>query len=490
MPELVTIPNVTLVETGTWQASTGEVTFTSGDLYAAVAALSDSAVKTPRMRFGHTKPGEGMAASSGGFEEQPCVGKFTNLRVENEGTALIGDLVGVPAWLAAILPVAYPNRSVEAFFGVTTSTGKKHGMVITSVALLGESLPAVSTLDDLELIFSDSGSPEWIDALTAQTKVAASRATEPGGDPMPQRVAASVDMSDVRSAFYEQIATEESGRYYWWLHQIYLDPQVVIAEDDDNEFWLVPYSAKTAEFGEPTQVFIQWVEKESGKVAASSVKIPEQFGTPSMVYASAAASRPAGRQSQVNNMKEAKGSMPIDTSLLTQRLGLAADATEEQINEALAAETPTPAPPATDVGSEPVPAENADEVTTEPIQTPATTEPVAVAASGVTVDAETWARIQHDAAEGRKARDEQVKHDRQSFVAAAVKDGKIPPSRKAHYLSLMDKDDTGTREFLNNLAANSVPVDEIGTAEDSADASAKVAQGTGLIPGLYEEANA
>src|SRR5687768_12844411 len=143
MPELVTIPNVPLIETGTWQASTGEVTFTSQDLYAAVAALDDPAVKLPRMRLGHTEAGVSMAESAGQFEEQPCVGKFTNLRVEDDGNTLVGDLVGVPAWLAEILPIAYPNRSVEAYFEVSTSTGKKHGMVVTSVAMLGENLPAV-----------------------------------------------------------------------------------------------------------------------------------------------------------------------------------------------------------------------------------------------------------------------------------------------------------------------------------------------------------
>jgi hypothetical protein len=332
--ELVTIPNIPLIETGVdWPASTGAVTFSATHLSAAAAApYSDPAVKLPRMRFGHTKAGTSIYESAGGFEEQPCVGKFTNLRVENDGNALVGDLVGVPQWLADILPVAYPNRSVEAFFEVDTPTGKKHQMIIASVALLGENLPAVATLEDLQLLFSEEGSSEWIDALTAQTKVAASQ----GGDrlPAPRRVAASVDMGDVRSAFYEQIATEESGRYWWWLHQVYIDPTVVIAEDDSGEYWLIPYDGKTAEMGDPVQVFIQWVNKEDGKVAAS-VSIPEQFGQPATVYAAARESRPAAREQEFHNKKEARGSMPIDTLLLTKRLGLPDDATEEQINEAL-----------------------------------------------------------------------------------------------------------------------------------------------------------
>ena len=96
--------------------------------------------------------------------EQPCVGKFVNLRVEDQGNTLYGDLVGVPKWLAEILPTAYPSRSVEAYFGVSTATNRKHEMIVTSVALLGENLPGVSTLDDLEYLFSDE--PTDLSALS------------------------------------------------------------------------------------------------------------------------------------------------------------------------------------------------------------------------------------------------------------------------------------------------------------------------------------
>lgn len=473
--ELVTIPNVTLIETGDWNASTGPVTFTTDDLYAAVAALDDPAVKLPRMRFGHTG-NVPMVESAGGFEEQPCVGKFTNLRVEQDGTALVADLVGVPKWLAEILPVAYPNRSVEAYFEVRTSTGKKHGMVVTSVALLGENLPAVQTLEDLEMMFSDDGSSEWVEALTAKSHVAASK-----GDDMPQKVSASVDQSDIRKAFYEQIATEESGRYWWWMHQMYIDPPVVIAEDDSGENWLIPYDSKSAEMGEPVQVFIQWVEKDSGKVAAAAgPPIPTQFGHPAKVYASAAASRPADRQHKLEtNQKEETGSMPIDTKLLAAHLGLPEDATEEQINEALAA-----AEAAEEDTEETTAAETTEEVDTV-VDEEVTTEKVPVAAtSGVNVDAETWAQIQRDAAAGRAARAEQITARRTETVKAAVKAGKIPPSREGHYLSLMERDEQGTSQFLAGLESGVVPVNEIGSSEHADDGMTVQAQGTGLFPDL------
>lgn len=471
--ELVTIPNIKLIETGTWNASTGEVTFTSAMLYAAVAAYeSDPAVKAPRMRFGHTDPSVSMYESAGGFDSQPCVGKFTNLRVEDEGNSLVGDLVGVPAWLAEILPIAYPNRSVEAFHNVTTATGKKHDLVVTSVALLGDELPAVETLEDLELLFTE-GSEEWINALTGGEMIAASKEVV-----MPKRVSASLDVNDVRTAFYDQIATEESGRYWWWLHQVYLDPSVVIAEDDNGEFWLIPYDRTSADMGEPVQVYIQWVETDSGKVAAAKstkVGLPSEFGEAETVYASAAESRPAERQQQFesNQTKEENGMNPDLIKRLRELHGLSADqlpddATEEQVMEALASAS---APEKDDE----VETEANAEVETEVEAKVETGEPV-LAKNGVTVEKSAWDETQAFV----KAAKEK---ERKSFISAAIKDRKIPPSREAHYLSLMEKDPQGTREFINKLEKDAVPGPEVGSSEDRV-STGRRAEGTGLLTEL------
>lgn len=480
---LKTIPNITLIETGTWQASTGEVTFTTQDLLAAVDALQDPAVKQPRLRFGHTKPGVSISASAGGFDSQPCVGKFTNLRVEEDGTKLVGDLVGVPAWLADILPIAYPNRSVEAYFEVNTSTGKHHGMIVASVAVLGEELPAVQTLEDLQVLFSEEG-PDWVQELEYEGDMVA--ASMGGGDGIPVSVRASVDVADVRSAFYDEVATEDSGRYWWWIHQVYIDPTVVIADDEQGDFWLIPYTAKgnTVEFAEPVKVFIQWVETDSGKVAAqaSTVNLPEQFGMADAVFASAAASRPADRQSAWNTKnKEARATVPIDTATLAKHLGLSEDASEEQINAALAAkaqeaeendedETTEDEVDETETG------DDDDDTEGDDAQLSADAQRVAeeLKASGQVVDVEQYKKDREFIAKARAK-------ERDDFIGDAVKAGKIPPSRKAHYLSLMEKDEKGTKEFINKLEAGVVPVDEIGTSEDEALASTK---GTGLIPEL------
>ena len=491
MTELVSIPRVPLIETGIdWPASTGPVTFTEGQLRAAAEApYNDQAVKLPRLRFGHTGAGTSPTQSADHKFEQPCVGKFINLRVEDEGNTLYADLVGVPKWLGAILPTAYPNRSVEAFFGVSTNTGKQHDMIITSVALLGENLPGVQTLDDLEYLFSDEPT-EWIDALTADTKVAASQ-TQPGGDPIPQqRVAASVDTGDVRSAFYEQVATEDSGRYWWWLHQMYLDPTVVIAEDEAMEYWLVPYSASTSgvEFGEPVQVFIQWVEKDSGKVAAS-VKLPTEFGQPSQVWASAEESRPEGRNKNNQETKMGVNIPNLRTALGLSETDLPDDATEEQVNAALEAHASKP-------DDKP---EDEPEIDDDDDESGDDDEPTGTQASKgnvIQVDREVWEQTRAGAQAGMELRHERDRADNEAFLSTALRKGKISPATKASYLKQMNgpkNDGNGPakaeiRSMIEELPEGVLPVTEEGHS-GGADETTKASQGTGLFPDLEARRN-
>jgi hypothetical protein len=438
---LVTIPNVEICSTGTWMASTGQVTFTEDDLTAALAATEDPAVKEPRLIIGHTDgtAPPGMSPNEGFFGEQPCLGRFTNLRLAENNQTLMGDLIGVPQWLADILPTAYPNRSIEGYWDVVSATGKEHGFIIPRVALLGVNLPAVATLEDLQAMFSEEG-PEGVTLTKVGERVAANRPGE-----RPTHVAASVQYEDVRRDFYQDFA--EGDRYWWWIRAVYVDPPILIVDDDEGGLWSVPYSVA----GERPNK-----EAQMTRVAAN-----------------------------------------IDLSALRSRLGLTEDqlpddATEDQINEALT----TPAP-----GTSPDPA-----VTAHPDQPEAGTpeagalqpgEPSEgganrgslgpgqqddVNASGRVVDAETLAQLQRDAAAGREARAEQLRVERTAFVSAAVSDGRIPPTRRDHYLTLMERDDAGTREFLNSLTPGaSVPTGELGHGE-SVDASASEYIDTHLSP--------
>lgn len=65
---------------------------------------------------------------------------------------------------------------------------------------------------------------------------------------------------------------------------------------------------------------------------------------------------------------------------------------------------------------------------------------------------------------GREARQEQINARRGGKVGDAIKAGKIPPARRAHYMTLMENDEEGTTQMLASLEAGVVPVDETGSA--------------------------
>lgn len=148
---LVTIPNVELLVAGTWMTSTGEFTWDPAHLTAAVAAADDPGFQTPVIKIGHEQP-----TWMGG---EPAVGIIKNLRVNGNSTILSGDLVGVPGWLGAVLPYAWPDRSIEGFFDWNTGGAVEHPFVLTALALLGVLAGAVSRLADVPLLWAESGLP-------------------------------------------------------------------------------------------------------------------------------------------------------------------------------------------------------------------------------------------------------------------------------------------------------------------------------------------
>lgn len=96
------------------------------------------------------------------------------------------------------------------------------------------------------------------------------------------------------------------------------------------------------------------------------------------------------------------------------------------------------------------------EETPEEEQVPEAAETVAAAAklpAGVlAVDRATWDQVQADAALGREAREAQVKARREGLVSAAIRAGKIMPSRRAHWLEQLERDEDGVSAAIQNLA--------------------------------------
>lgn len=132
-----------------------------------------------------------------------------------------------------------------------------------------------------------------------------------------------------------------------------------------------------------------------------------------------------------------------------------------------------------------------DEVLAEqPATTPAAKAPEGMAL----IDTATLEQLKASAAQGAEARKEQITERRERVVDSAIDDGKIPPSRRDHYLGLMKADEEGTTELLAALSTGVIPVEEKGVsggvagASDDADAVyAQAAPAFGFAPSAANE---
>lgn len=77
----------------------------------------------------------------------------------------------------------------------------------------------------------------------------------------------------------------------------------------------------------------------------------------------------------------------------------------------------------------------------------------------VTVDSEELAQLRADAQAGREARAQQMEDRRATLVDTAIRDGRIPPARKDHWLNQLAAD-PGAEQVLANLEPGLVPVGE------------------------------
>lgn len=141
-PARRTIPAVELARTGQFRAATGPLTLTTADLTAIVDAAAARIARTPIVKIGHADPRPG-------FDGEPALGWIENIRLSPDNQALLGDLHGIPAWLADNAATAYPSRSMEATRGYIDADGRTWPLVLTGVALLGATEPAIGSLADL-----------------------------------------------------------------------------------------------------------------------------------------------------------------------------------------------------------------------------------------------------------------------------------------------------------------------------------------------------
>ena len=272
LPALVTIPGVELLAAGTWHLSTGRQTFTRADLASAAEAAACPAVGPPVIKIGHLDP---RFAPAPGQDGEPAIGRVANIRLNDAGTKLTGDLAGMPGWLGAIAASAYPRRSVEGKFRFRCQIGHTHDFVVTALALLGVTPPGVGVLSKLADIAALYGVTPSTTAAAAQAATWRTETDEPLGAVM------AVTEEDVRRAYYANAGAPQS----WWITELQMEPpQLIVADEGTGKLYRVPYAIEGAavSFGGADEI-----------VSYSDVAAARGTG-PVVVYASAEESRDTG----------------------------------------------------------------------------------------------------------------------------------------------------------------------------------------------------
>jgi hypothetical protein len=453
-PALSRIANVELVHTGSWNASTGPVTFTITDLANAVAALDCPAITRPKLKLGHTDPR---------FDGEPAVGFIENMAVADNGRTLVGDYSGMPGWLGPVIASAYPDRSIEGVYDFRCALSHTHPFVITGVALLGIESPAVGTLESLQdvaLLYGvDVAAAASDTRVHGQAETPVVITTTEGGampNPAPAKVAATVTSEDIRRAYYDV-----NTSWDLYIEEIQLDPlQLIVCDDSTGDHLRVPITIGAGEgtnavaFGEPTKVIIRY--EDAAKVAASGGRAPIR-------YASKAESRGV-TASQELPAEPVEGTNPTQPEVivadasstlregLLSRLGVTdADVDDDTLLAALGealAERADPPPP----NDQPLPVAAA----------------VRAAPTGaVVIDSMTLELIQAQARRGDEAFARMAADDRDRTIAAAVTDGKIPRSRVDHWRTSWGNDPDGTKQALAGMQKDLVPREAVGHPGDA-----------------------
>lgn len=431
---MVTIPDVPILEVGSYLLSTGPATFTEEDLVAAIAALEDPAVKAPRIKI------DGLAASfdpeaHGG---EPAFGRVEAMRLSGDGQAIIGDLV-VPAWLGDVVEWAYPARSIEGGWGWVSATGRRHQFVISALALLGVDLPGVTTLDDLPDLLSGA-------TVGAPTEVVAR---------MPaQTVRAGIDSELVRQRYYAWIETngdglpEGSEPWAFWVRSLRFDDggeaYLKVTDDTTGRLYRVDFevSGSDVSFGTHTEVVEQDVPVAAGAprprpaLAAWATRADSRPATP------ARASGPATTQED-----------RMDPAEVRRSLGLAEDATDDEVTAAFARAR----------GEQPAEGEGEQQAETPAAETPA--EPVAVAASAepagpatVQVSAAALAELRSQAERVAKAHQTQLEERRDAAIAKGLDTGRFPVADKDAWKAYPGRHPEG---FEAGVAAMEARIEEL-----------------------------
>lgn len=149
----------------------------------------------------------------------------------------------------------------------------------------------------------------------------------------------------------------------------------------------------------------------------------------------------------------------MDPAKIREALGLPADASDEDVKAELVtagfAEESAPPEPVQASLFEPAPA-----------KTSAKKEPANAADSWMRVEASAWEAAQDRIKKLEAQAQKQREGERDQIIAKAVQDGKFAPARREHWVRLWNADPEGTRDVIDGLARNVIPVMASGYAGD------------------------
>ena len=435
-----TVTGVPLMRTGTWDASTGEISITQDMLQACVEAAESGLLDLAVIKIGHTD--ERFDNPEFMQDGNPAYGQVDNLEViEEDGThTLYGDFINIPEELAEIMASAYPYRSVEMDFGAQLLDENKKvtaefPAVLTAVSLLGEAPPAVSGLGAIHQAFTK---------LTATGRVGHAAFTMhrfalTGGH----------TLGSLREALGNALRGRASDNEWTWVSD--LDDQTVYYEHETaqgTKLWAETFTTNPDGTitlnGNAVEMIVQRVFKP---VNGDTAPVPQPL---------AATHEPKGAQSptvaathSASHEKEeaTMATSPDKVKKLREALGLGDDVTDEQITAVLDAENDDEAN--TEHEAE-APAEDEVEAPAEQV---AATKQVTGLPETVQVSAAAFSQLQDQNAKlaQRVAAMEakEAKERRDGIIQAAFAAGKLHPSEKQAFRDALDRDEQGTSALID-----------------------------------------
>ena len=108
-----------------------------------------------------------------------------------------------------------------------------------------------------------------------------------------------------------------------------------------------------------------------------------------------------------------------------------------------------------------------DETLTEQADTEAATPAAAAIPDGaIVVDKGVHEQLVADAAAGREAKNVLDGQRRDGIITAALTEGRIAPASREKWRAQLDKDEDGTKELLESMPKNIVPIAEVGHSDE------------------------